>query len=681
MMKKNFFTLSLWILVSTPLHVMGQCEPNLPSDHLLNIDPYLKPFKGHILNHGTRVEETIKKITNANQGLTEYANGHLYFGLHKNTQENVWHYREWLPNATKVLFVGPKGEYPLTKDEHGNFSGNIPLSELSHGDEYFLKVYYPGGEGLRMSSHARWTKQDPSNHAFSARVWDQPNYLWKHEDSRIVATYKECQRDVLPYVKSMGFNTIQLMAIMEHPFYGSFGYHVGSFYAPSSRFGTPDDLRELIDSIHGEGLNVVMDLVHSHSVKNIGESLNEQDGSSYQYFHKGPRGDHKVWDSKIFDYGKPEVLHFLLSNLKYWLDEFHFDGFRFDGVTSMLYHHHGIGTNFNSYHHYFNEQLDHDAITYLTLANKLIHDHTNGAISIAEDVSGYPGIAYPSHLGGLGFDFRLAMGQPDYWVNLIKNVPDRPFQLGEMFYRVTDHRPREKEISYVESHDQALVGDQTLIFRLLGENMYTSMRLDQGNTETQRAFGLVNLFKGLTFLTSEGGSLTFMGNEFGHPEWIDFPRQGNGFSHDKARRLWFLKDDPELQYQQYLKFDQKLNLFIKENNFLNLPKAKTVLMNQESQFLILSRGDFVMAFNFSPEHQEGELFNTKNVSTKISYPILEMTSTGEKIKTKPVHKIIEEETEEGLIRQTLLKGDIISLPPRSMVIYKKQQDYGKRTRD
>ena len=210
-------------------------------------------------------------------------------------------------------------------------------------------------------------------------------------DSEKVGTYNEFRKNILPRIKKLGYNVIQLMAIQEHPYYGSFGYHVSSFFAASSRFGTPEELKQLIDEAHGMGIMVIMDLVHSHAVRNEVEGLGNYDGTRYQFFHEGKRGEHDAWDSYCFNYGKNEVLHFLLSNVKYWLDEYHFDGFRFDGVTSMLYYDHGLSRAFTSYDMYFDSGQDEEAITYFKLSNKLIHETNPNAISIAEEMSGYPG--------------------------------------------------------------------------------------------------------------------------------------------------------------------------------------------------------------------------------------------------------------------------------------------------
>ena len=189
-----------------------------------------------------------------------------------------------------------------------------------------------------------------------------------------MSTYIEFADNVLPRIRDGGYNCIQLMAIQEHAYYASFGYHVTSFFAPSSRCGTPEELKYLVDKAHSMNIAVVMDCIHSHASSNVFDGISQFDGTDHQYSHGGAKGKHSQWDSMLFDYSKYEVLRFLLSNLSYFLDEFHFDGFRFDAVTSILYHHHGIGMGFSGdYREYFGLHNDIDGIIYLMLANTLVH--------------------------------------------------------------------------------------------------------------------------------------------------------------------------------------------------------------------------------------------------------------------------------------------------------------------
>ena len=459
--------------------------------------------------------------------------------------------------------------------------------------------------------------QDESTKDFNAQVW-QPTeqYIWQNDgfdgpkkppliyeahigmasEDEKVASYNEFTRDILPYIKQAGYNTVQLMGIQEHPYYGSFGYHVSNFFAASSRFGTPEDLKKLIDTAHGLGLAVIIDLVHSHAVKNETEGLSRFDGTLYQYFHDGGRGEHPAWDSRCFDYGKPEVAKFLLSNCRYWLDEYHIDGYRFDGVTSMLYTHHGLEKSFGHYDEYFNH-VDDDAISYLTLANQLIHDIKPSAITVAEEMSGMPGLAAPIASGGIGFDYRLSMGIPDLWIKIIKEKTDEQWDVSHLLHELSQHRAEEKTISYAESHDQALVGDKTLIFRLVDKDMYWHMAIGKTNLVVERGIALHKMIRLLTASTNSGGYLAFMGNEFGHPEWIDFPREGNSWSYKYARRQWHLVKDPLLTYQWLAKFDeQMLDIISRLNGHIEYAKAHTA-----DQVLAFYRGGYVFAFNFNPE--------------------------------------------------------------------------------
>jgi 1,4-alpha-glucan branching enzyme len=390
------------------------------------------------------------------------------------------------------------------------------------------------------------------------------------------------------------------MAIPEHPYYGSFGYHVSSFFAPSSRFGTPDQLKQLIDEAHGMGISVIMDLVHSHAVKNEVEGLGNFDGTRFQFFHDGAKGEHPAWDSYCFNYGKNEVLHFLLSNIKYWLDVFKFDGYRFDGVTSMLYFNHGLEIAFTGYDDYFNANVDNEATSYFRLANKLMKQVKPNSLSVAEDMSGMPGLAASVEDGGLGFDFRMAMGMPDFWIKTIKEKSDDEWDVGEIFYQLTSKRLDEKVVSYAESHDQALVGDKSIIFRLIDKEMYFSMRKDQQNLIVDRGIALHKMIRLATASAAGGSYLNFMGNEFGHPEWIDFPREGNNWSYSHARRIWSIAENPELKYHWLYDFDKEMIQLINQNRLLTVPSVDLVLDNKPDQVLAYHRGLFLFVFNFNP---------------------------------------------------------------------------------
>lgn len=561
--------------------------------------------------------------------MLDFASGHEYFGLHADDQG--WILREWAPHATAIYLIGafsrwqPSDKFTLTRinKRDGFWEIRLPADFFRHGDLYRLSMHWPGGSGDRIPAWTRRVVQDPQTMIFNAQVWrPESSYHWKIPDFKVprrpplvyevhvgmaqkeerVGTYAEFAERVLPRVVAGGYNTLQIMALPEHPYYGSFGYHVSSFFAPSSRFGTPEDLKALIDQAHGAGLTVLMDLVHSHAVNNEVEGISRYDGSPYQFFHHGERGRHNAWDSRCFDYAKPQVLHFLLSNCRYWLDEFHVDGFRFDGITSMLYLHHGLEAAFSSYDDYFNAQVDEEALTYLALANQVIHGLRPDAVTIAEDVSGMPGLARPWEDGGIGFDYRFAMGVPDYWIKLTKDTRDEDWHMGGLWYELNNRRHDEKTISYTESHDQALVGDQTLIFRLIGADMYEHMAKDRTNMSVERGVALHKMIRLITLATAGNGYLNFMGNEFGHPEWIDFPRQGNNWSYRYARRQWQLKDDPNLCYQFLDLFDRDMINLAKALDLLSSNHIQHLWEHNGDKILIFLRADHIFTFNFHPAH-------------------------------------------------------------------------------
>jgi 1,4-alpha-glucan branching enzyme len=592
--------------------------------NIVKNDRYLEPFASIISQRLKKAQEKEHEILQGSS-LNDFAQGHKWYGLH--WVNNKWIIHDWAPNATAIFLIGEfnnweeSPEYALKPTGYGNWEIKLMADKLKHGDLYAFSIYWNGGQGKRIPAWANRVVQDEYTKIFNAQVWAPDHeYPWNHPhfidsgeapliyeahigmagQEQKVHTYNEFRVNILPRIQSAGYNTIQLMAIPEHPYYGSFGYHVSSFFAPSSRFGTPEELKELVDSAHGMGISVIIDLVHSHAVKNEVEGLGRYDGTRWQFFHDGGKGEHPAWDSYCFNYGKPEVIHFLLSNIRYWLEEFKFDGFRFDGVTSMLYFDHGLGKAFTCYDDYFNAVLDQDAFSYFIMANRLIHQINPKAISIAEEVSGLPGLATPHSDGGVGFNYRMAMGVPDFWIRLIKETPDEHWDVGSIFHELTSKRLDEKVVSYSESHDQALVGDKTIIFRLIDKEMYYSMRKDQHNLAVERGIALQKMIRLATISCAGGAYLNFMGNEFGHPEWIDFPREGNNWSYAHARRLWSLADNHDLQYEWLLGFDRSMIELVKKAHLIEVPVVKWIFDNKKDQILVFSRGKYLFVFNFNP---------------------------------------------------------------------------------
>lgn len=589
-------------------------------------DEWLSPYEQAI--QGRHDHALYKMNELAGKGtLSDFADGYLYFGLHRTPRQ--WVLREWAPNATEIYLIGTFNdwkelpEFAFKRIEGtGNWELKLSSKVLKHLDLYKLSIHWNGGQGERVPAWAQRVVQDEDTKIFSAQVWSpEKAYEWKKanfrpkrgplfiyechigmaQDAEKVGTYNEFRENVLPRVIADGYNCIQIMAIAEHPYYGSFGYHVSSFFAPSSRFGTPDELKQLVDAAHEAGISVIMDLVHSHAVKNEVEGLGNYAGDPDQFFYPAPRREHSAWDSLCFDYGKNEVIHFLLSNCKYWLSEYHFDGFRFDGVTSMLYYSHGLGECFCGYGDYFNGHQDDNAICYLTLANQLIHEVNPNAITIAEEVSGMPGLAAPFADGGYGFDYRMAMNIPDYWIKTIKERRDEDWHPSSILWELTNRRADEKTISYCESHDQALVGDKTLIFRLIDADMYWHFQKGDENGAVHRGIALHKMIRLVTASTINGGYLNFMGNEFGHPEWIDFPREGNGWSYKYARRQWNLVDNHNLCYHYLGDFDNDMvHLLRKSMADIRRFPVQEIWHDDGDQILAYMRGPLVFVFNFSP---------------------------------------------------------------------------------
>ncbi len=585
-------------------------------------DPLLLPFEKDIelrmANYAKKREELVGKGGN----LRDFANGHEYFGFHKT--ENGWFYREWAPAADEVFLTGDFVDWrwfdhKLTPLGNGVFEVFIEGTDTLYNGCHVAAIVRNGEKMLqRIPLYIRRVEQDPTTFAWCGVIVDEHAYKWKKknftpkkdlyvyechigmaQEKEGLGTYLEFKDNILPRIKELGYNTIQIMAIMEHPYYGSFGYQVSSFFAASSKFGTPNELKELIDTAHSMGIAVLLDLVHSHAVTNTAEGINEFDGTTCQFFHEGERGDHPAWGTKLFNYDKNEVIHFLLSNLKFWMDEYHFDGFRFDGVTSMIYHDHGLGVAFTDYSKYFSLNTDTEAITYLQLANELIREVNPKAITIAEDMSAMPGMCLPIEEGGIGFDYRLAMGSPDMWIRLIKNVPDEYWDMWHIWCELTGRRPAEKYIGYSESHDQALVGDKTIMFRLCDSKMYTHMAKSTPDPIIDRGMALHKMIRMVTMSLGGEGYLNFMGNEFGHPEWIDFPREGNGWSYFYCRRQWHLADDDNLRYGYLREFDKYL-VALTQSKKIFKKKPKWLFIDNNDKIMNYERGGLVFVMNFHP---------------------------------------------------------------------------------
>ena len=598
---------------------------------ILQIDKNLLNYRDDIDLRVNNLNRKLSQLLAPGQSLADFANGHRYFGFHQT--EEGWFYREWAPSAQELFLTGDfcgwdRYRYPMTRKENGVFELFLPGRDaLQNGQRVRAIVIHDGRELERIPLYAQFVVQDQATIQWDAMIHvPEAPFVWTDADFRPektlyiyechigmaqeepkIGTYIEFRDKILPRIKALGYNTVQIMAVMEHPYYASFGYQVTNLFAASSRFGTPEELKSLIDTAHKMGIAVLLDVVHSHASCNTREGINEFDGTVWQFFHDGPKGDHQAWGTKCFNYDKNEVIHFLLSNLKFWQEEFHFDGFRFDGVTSMLSHNHGLGVNFAGYPDYFSMNTDTEAVTYLQLANLMVRQVIPNAITIAEDTSAIPGLCLPVEQGGIGFDYRLAMGEPDMWIKLIKEVSDENWDMGHLWAELTSRRPKEKVIGYCESHDQALVGDKTIFFRLVDREIYENMACDRDNMIIDRGIALHKLIRLVTLGLGGEGYLAFMGNEFGHPEWIDFPREGNGWSYHYCRRQWSLADNPNTKFQYMGAFDKAMIDMARKTRLLS-GKTEYLNIDHENKLIAFRRNRAVVLLNFHPDRSLTDCF-------------------------------------------------------------------------
>jgi 1,4-alpha-glucan branching enzyme len=671
-------------------------DNNTASLKILDRDPWLEPYGKDLEFRTEKYRRTKERLLRENKSLKEFANGHLFFGFHR--LEDGWVYREWAPAADSLFLIGDFNKWnrishPMENKGAGVWEIFIPgRDSLPHGSKVKVSIQHQGEVRDRIPLYIKKVIQDTTTKDFSGQIWDcKYPYEWRHKDYKRnieeapliyeahigmsqekedIASYREFADYILPRVKELGYNTIQLMAIMEHPYYASFGYHVSNFFAASSWFGATDDLKYLIDKAHGMGISVIMDLIHSHSIKNYAEGIRDFDGTTTQFFHEGQRGYHSAWDSYLFNYGKDEVIHFLLSNIKFWMEEYQFDGFRFDGVTSMIYKDHGLGTAFDSYEKYFSSNTDVEALTYLQLANELIKEINPYALTIAEDMSGMPGMCLPIGEGGIGFDYRLAMGMPDFWINTLK-VRDEDWDMEKLMHELTTSRPGEKQIAYVESHDQGIVGDKTLIFRMADQEMYWHMSKKSENLIIDRAIALHKMIRLITISTGSEGYLNFMGNEFGHPEWIDFPREGNNWSFKHCKRKWSLADNPSLRYSELNKFDGVMIHLMRKMNLMG-GKTKCLWLDGEKKVIAFEKKDCLWIFNFHPQdsypHFELPLFQDGCYQVILDTDQVEFGGLG-----RIPHDVFYEV--QKLPLNSKEKGIIIYLPSRCAMVLKRVRDY------
>ena len=600
---------------------------------LINQDPYLKNFEWCIKRRNEHFKNLLHQIESNEKSLENFADSYKNMGLHVLPNGDI-KYREYAPGARGIALFGEfnnwnRDQYWAKRDQYGFWELIIPNEDgkprIKHQSKVKCNVVLSNGQWAdRNPIWIEYLYQNTQSLIFDGVFWNpEVKYEWKYPKKHLpkpkslriyeahvgmssfypkVTTYKDFTENILPRIKRLGYTAVQLMAIMHHANYASFGYHVNNFFAISSRFGTPEDLMELIDKAHEMGLFMIMDIVHSHASSNVDDGFNNWDGTDYLYFHGGKMGHHSLWDSRLFNYSSYETLRFLLSNCAYYSEKFRFDGFRFDGVTSILYRNHGIKYSFSGdYNEYFSNNFDEDGGVYLMLANKLLHQINPEVITIAEDVSGMPGLCLTVEQGGFGFDYRLNMSVSDKWIQLLKEYKDENWNMGNLIFTLTNRRYNEKHVGYCESHDQSIVGDKTIAMWLFDKEMYWNMSCNSPETIIiSRGMSLHKLIRMITFALGGEGYLCFMGNEFGHPEWIDFPRPGNGWSYSHCRRRWDLCDNKNLRYKYLYNWDVAMNKLDDVFNFISSPFQYVSLKHEDDKIIVFEKGDLLFVFNFHP---------------------------------------------------------------------------------
>lgn len=668
-----------------------------------------------------QLRDTLRRIVAAEGSLHDFcfANGLCRFGLQR--AAGGWRYREWAPAASACSLVGDFNGWDVTRHpcragSDGVYSCFVPDADgLRTGDKYKVALMVRSAAGIvrRIDCVPAWaarTMQDPFTGTVYALASDDQllAYPWRHPrptadhhaggggelgatplriyevhvgisaSQPIVAGWSHFREHVLPRVAALGYTALLIIAAQEHGYYASFGYQVTSFFAPPSRFGTPAELQALIDAAHGLGLRVLLELVHSHASSNAAEGLSGFDGSLLEgggYFLAGSDGWHAEWGTRMFDFGKLEVLRFLLAQLCWYAECYRCDGFRFDAVSAALYRHRslgGAGTFERGYAEYYDGSLDVAALTYFKVANYLVHELVSPPLlTIAEEYSGLPGLCAPVMHGGVGFDYRQAMGLPPLWQRLCatlcsdeggdaggsvgsdaaggdasggvggdaasdvdgdvcdgrsatRGAPGR-IDMGALVASMCSRRSEERRVAYVECHDQSIVGGQSLAFRCMGAEMYGGMSRLVGppSVAVARGMALHKLTRLLACALGGEAYLNFIGNEWGHPEWVDLPREGNGHSCDRARRRWDLADDPLLRYGELQAFDAAMHALHDAHPWLlaDAPRGQGdggCCCCEARQALWFARGGCWFAFNLHTSATAELVWHARGPSSPLS---------------------------------------------------------------
>ncbi|KAH9622869.1 hypothetical protein KSS87_007872 [Heliosperma pusillum] len=451
---------------------------------------------------------------------------------------------------------------------------------LPHGSKYRVYFNTPDGPLERVPAWATYVLPDEEGNQSCAVHWDpSPEFThkWKNNSPKApkslriyechigisgsdpkVSSFLEFSEKVLPYIKDLGYNAIQLFGVVEHKDYFTAGYRVTNFYAVSSRYGTPEDFKRLVDEAHGLGLLVFLDIVHSYSAADEMVGLSLFDGTNDCYFHTGKRGHHKYWGTRIFKYGDVDVLQFLLSNLTWWIEQYHIDGFQFHSIPSMIYTHNGFATFTGDLEEYCNQYVDRDALMYLILANDILHALHPNIITIAEDATLYPGLCEPSSQGGLGFDYYVNLAAPEMWLSLLENVPDNEWSMSKIVTTLMGNKAyTNKMLLYAENHNQSISGGRSLAEILLGAEI-------DSNLSTSSLLRGSSLHKG-----------------------VEFPTSNNNFSYELASRRWDLLSDQGV-HQELFHFDQDMMKLDKAGKVLSRCLPNVHHVNDDTMIILNS---------------------------------------------------------------------------------------------
>ena len=472
----------------------------------------------------------------------------------------------WAPNAKRVSVIGNfnnwDGRVHVMRKHPTAGVWDIFIPGLSNGELYKFEV-----KGMDNSIHVKadplafysekrpntasivydirdyeWNDAGWMDYRETANSFDRPMSIyevhlgsWRRKNGNDYLTYRELADHLVPYVSNMGFTHVEFLPVCEHPFDGSWGYQVVGMFAPTSRFGTPDDFRYLIDKFHQAGIGVIMDWVPAHFPKD-GHGLNEFDGT-HLYEHADPRkGEHTDWGTKIYNYGRTEVNNFLCCSAVYWLKEFHIDGLRVDAVASMLYLDYSR-KNGEWIPNIYGGNENIEAIAFLRRMNELAYSQVKGAITIAEESTAWPMVSRPTSMGGLGFGYKWNMGWMNDTLKYISHEPvHRKYHHGMLTFGLL-YAFNENFILPI-SHDEVVHGKGSMLSKMPGD-------------EWQK-FANLRAYYGFMF-THPGKKLLFMGCEFGQDwEW----------NADESLR-WFLTDYPMYKGMQNCVRD--LNLMYKGN--------------------------------------------------------------------------------------------------------------------